>query len=41
MSRDSRTRTIRTDYLSRVEGEGAMYIRLEGDEVRDVRLRIG
>jgi sulfhydrogenase subunit alpha len=40
MSRDSRTRTIRTDYLSRVEGEGAMYIRLEGDEVRDVRLRI-
>ncbi len=40
MSGDSRTRTIRTDYLARVEGEGAMYIRLEGDEVRDVRLRI-
>ena len=40
MSSASRTRTIRTDYLSRVEGEGAMYIRLEGDAVRDVRLRI-
>jgi coenzyme F420-reducing hydrogenase alpha subunit len=40
MSPDRRTRTIRTDYLSRVEGEGAMYIRLEGDAVRDVRLRI-
>jgi coenzyme F420-reducing hydrogenase alpha subunit len=40
MSGNSRTRTIRTDYLARVEGEGAMYIRLEGDEVRDVRLRI-
>jgi coenzyme F420-reducing hydrogenase alpha subunit len=34
------TRTIRTDYLARVEGEGAMYVELEGDEVRDVRLRI-
>jgi coenzyme F420-reducing hydrogenase alpha subunit len=40
MSPDTRTRTIRTDYLSRVEGEGAMYIRLDGDTVRDVRLRI-
>ena len=36
----SRTRTIRTDYLARVEGEGAMYVKLEGDEVRDVKLRI-
>jgi sulfhydrogenase subunit alpha len=34
------TRTIRTDYLARVEGEGAMYVALEGDEVRDVKLRI-
>ena len=34
------TRTIRTDYLARVEGEGAMYVRLEGREVRDVKLRI-
>jgi sulfhydrogenase subunit alpha len=34
------TRTIRADYLARVEGEGAMYVELVGDEVRDVRLRI-
>ncbi len=40
MSPHNQTRTIRTDYLSRVEGEGAMYIRIEDDEVRDVRLRI-
>jgi coenzyme F420-reducing hydrogenase alpha subunit len=36
----SDTRTIRTDYLARVEGEGAMYVELEGDEVREVKLRI-
>jgi coenzyme F420-reducing hydrogenase alpha subunit len=36
----SETRTIRTDYLARVEGEGAMYVKLEGREVREVRLRI-
>jgi sulfhydrogenase subunit alpha len=40
MSSPKRTRTIRTDYLARVEGEGAMYVKLEGDEVRDVKLRI-
>jgi coenzyme F420-reducing hydrogenase alpha subunit len=40
MSTPDRTRTIRTDYLARVEGEGAMYVRLEGREVRDVKLRI-
>ena len=34
------SRTIRTDYLARVEGEGAMYVQLDGDEVRDVKLRI-
>ncbi len=34
------TRTIRTDYLSRVEGEGAMYVKLDGGEVADVKLRI-
>jgi coenzyme F420-reducing hydrogenase alpha subunit len=36
----SDSRVIRTDYLARVEGEGAMYVKLAGDEVRDVRLRI-
>jgi sulfhydrogenase subunit alpha len=42
MSADAKgvTRTIRTDYLARVEGEGAMYVKLEGDEVREVKLRI-
>ncbi|MGZ4299562.1 MAG: nickel-dependent hydrogenase large subunit, partial [Solirubrobacteraceae bacterium] len=33
-------RVIRTDFLARVEGEGAMYVELEGSEVRDVKLRI-
>ncbi len=33
-------RTIRTDALARVEGEGAMYVRIRGDEVLDVELRI-
>ena len=31
--RGERTRMIRTDYLARVEGEGAMYVKLDGDEV--------
>ncbi|MBV8431190.1 MAG: Ni/Fe hydrogenase subunit alpha [Solirubrobacterales bacterium] len=33
-------RVIRTDYLSRVEGEGAMYVRLAGRIVEEVKLRI-
>jgi coenzyme F420-reducing hydrogenase alpha subunit len=33
-------RVLRTDFLARVEGEGAMYVRLEGDRVADVKLRI-
>jgi len=36
----TRTRTIRTDYLARVEGEGAMHVEVEGGEVTDVRLEI-
>ena len=39
-SEGSARRTVRTDLLARVEGEGAMYVELEGDEVRDVKLRI-
>jgi len=35
-----RTRVIRTDYLARVEGEGAMYVKLDGRDVVDVKLRI-
>jgi len=40
MSGTNRTRTIRTDYLARVEGEGAMYVRFDSGEVREVKLRI-
>src|ERR1039457_4255621 len=40
MSDAGKTRTIRTDYLARVEGEGAMYVKLEGRDVREVKLRI-
>ncbi len=36
----SRTRTIKVDYLARVEGEGAMYVRVRGGRVTDVQLRI-
>jgi len=35
-----RTRVIRTDYLARVEGEGAMYVKLDGRAVSEVKLRI-
>ena len=33
-------RTIRTDYLARVEGEGAMTVRLRDGQVEHVELRI-
>ena len=36
----STTKTIRTDYLARVEGEGGMLVRMRGGEVTDVELRI-
>ena len=39
-SGNERTRTIRTEALARVEGEGEMYVRVRGDEVLDVELRI-
>jgi sulfhydrogenase subunit alpha len=35
-----RTRTIRTDYLARVEGEGAMIVRIADGRVEDVKLNI-
>jgi coenzyme F420-reducing hydrogenase alpha subunit len=34
------SRTIKVDYLARVEGEGALYVELEGDRVVDVKLKI-
>ena len=35
-----KTKTIKVDYLARVEGEGALYVRVQGDRVTDVRLKI-
>ena len=35
-----RTGTIKVDYLARVEGEGALYIKVKGGSVDDVRLKI-
>jgi coenzyme F420-reducing hydrogenase alpha subunit len=36
----STTRTIRTDYLARVEGEGGMLVKMRDGNVTDVQLRI-
>jgi coenzyme F420-reducing hydrogenase alpha subunit len=37
---DSGTREIRTDYLARVEGEGAMLVRVRGGELEEVQFKI-
>lgn len=34
------TKTIKVDMLARVEGEGALYVRLKGDQVADVKFKI-
>ncbi len=36
----SETKTIKVNYLARVEGEGALYIKAEADQVTDVQLKI-
>ncbi|WP_224246306.1 Ni/Fe hydrogenase subunit alpha [Hyalangium gracile] len=36
----NRTRTLQVDYLTRVEGETSLTLRLEGDKATDVRLSI-
>jgi coenzyme F420-reducing hydrogenase alpha subunit len=33
-------RTIKVDVLARVEGEGGLYVKLKGDQVQDVKLKI-
>lgn len=33
-------RTIKVDYLARVEGEGALYVQIKDDKLEDVKLRI-
>ena len=35
-----KTRTIKVDYLARVEGEGRAVVKLNGDRVTDVKLKI-
>ena len=37
---DDKTRTIKVDYLARVEGEGRLHVRVKGDRVAEVRLQI-
>ena len=35
-----KSRTIKVDYLARVEGEGSLYVKIEKDKVVDVKLKI-
>src|SRR5436853_7151738 len=35
-----KARTIKTDYLARVEGEGALYVKIRGDKIVDVKFKI-
>jgi len=39
-SATDKSRTIKVDYLARVEGEGALVVKLRGDRVTDVKLKI-
>ena len=34
------SKTIKVDYLARVEGEGALYVKISGDKVTDVKFKI-
>jgi coenzyme F420-reducing hydrogenase alpha subunit len=36
----AKTRTIKVDYLARVEGEGSLFIKVRNDQVADVKLKI-
>ena len=40
LGRSHQVRTIKVDYLARVEGEGAMYVRIKNGKVADVKLKI-
>lgn len=40
MENKKNTRTIKVDYLARVEGEGAMYVKIKDNKVKDVKLKI-
>ena len=36
----AKARTIKVDALARVEGEGALHVRVKGDQVQDIKFRI-
>lgn len=40
MKQENRTRTIKVDYLARVEGEGALYLKIQGEKLEEVQLKI-
>jgi len=40
MSNSDKDRTIKVDYLARVEGEGAMYLKVREGKLEDVKLKI-
>jgi coenzyme F420-reducing hydrogenase alpha subunit len=35
-----KTKTLKVDYLARVEGEGALYVKIKGKQAADVKLKI-
>ena len=35
-----KSRTLHVDYLARIEGEGALYIKMDGNQIEDVKLKI-
>ena len=35
-----REKTVKVEYLTRVEGEGGVYVRSEGGELREVKINI-
>ena len=39
-AKQMKNKTIKVDYIARVEGEGALYIKIKNNEVSDVQLKI-
>lgn len=40
MNKEKKSRTIKVDVLARVEGEGALYVKIKDNQVTDVQLKI-
>lgn len=40
MNQENKTRTIKVDYLARVEGEGALYLKIHDGKLDEVQLKI-